>query len=449
MSHDQRLTITLEAIIRRHFDHTQREDHTMQRRDFLKDLAALGTACTLARPDRNLAAGAWAAPAKKSRPKILLRSSWQTVNIGDIAHTPGVLHLLEQHYPEAEVGLWPSSVKDGVHELLMARFPQLKIVQSRDEITAALTDYDFLLHGSGPSIVGAKEIDRWVNETQKPYGIFGVTLGTFDEATLKRVNNARFTYFRDPVSLDRARANGATCPIMDFGPDGAFAVDLANQPAADAFLTAQELTPGKFICCIPRLRYTPYWLIKNQPFDEKKHARNESMAEHDHAPLRDAITQVVRQTRAKVLLCPEDRSQMKVGKELIFDKLPEDVRPRVVWRENYWLTDEALSVYRQSLGLFGLEMHSPIMCIGNRIPALVGRFEEQTSKGMMWNAIGRQDWLFDFDQPAQLAQLSETVVSLVKDPLAAKEKAATAQKLVAAKQQAMVEQLKTTVAAST
>lgn len=140
---------------------------------------------------------------------------------------------------------------------------------------------------------------------------------------------------------------------------------------------------------------------------------------------------------------------MKVGKELIFDKLPEDVRPRVVWRENYWLTDEALSVYRQSLGLFGLEMHSPIMCIGNRIPALVGRFEEQTSKGMMWNAIGLQDWLFDFDQPAQLARLSETVVSLVKDPQAAQEKAAQARKLVAAKQQVMVEKLKTIVAAST
>ena len=29
-----------------------------------------------------------------SGPRILLRSSWQTVNIGDIAHTPGVIALL-------------------------------------------------------------------------------------------------------------------------------------------------------------------------------------------------------------------------------------------------------------------------------------------------------------------------------------------------------------------
>ncbi|MEJ7592816.1 MAG: hypothetical protein WKF77_14810 [Planctomycetaceae bacterium] len=35
--------------------------------------------------------------------KILLRSSWQTVNIGDIAHTPGMLALLEKHRPDAGV----------------------------------------------------------------------------------------------------------------------------------------------------------------------------------------------------------------------------------------------------------------------------------------------------------------------------------------------------------
>jgi hypothetical protein len=39
------------------------------------------------------------------RPRILLRSSWQVVNIGDIAHTPGVLALIEKHTPEAGFAL--------------------------------------------------------------------------------------------------------------------------------------------------------------------------------------------------------------------------------------------------------------------------------------------------------------------------------------------------------
>ncbi len=107
---------------------------------------------------------------------------------------------------------------------------------------------------------------------------------------------------------------------------------------------------------------------------------------------------MVRNTDLKVLLCPEDQSQMDVAKEMLFDPLPEDVRKRVVHRSTYWLTDEALSTYVRSAGLFGLEMHSPIMCIGNGVPAVVCRFSEQTSKGFMWRDIGLEDWLFDMDK---------------------------------------------------
>ena len=98
---------------------------------------------------------------------------------------------------------------------------------------------------------------------------------------------------------------------------------------------------------------------------------------------RAAITAVIRETNHKILLCPEDMTQVEVGKEWIYDWLPAVVRKCVVWRDKFWLTDEALSVYVRSAGLFGLEMHSPVMAIGNGIPAIVGRFAEQTSKGFM------------------------------------------------------------------
>ena len=81
---------------------------------------------------------------------------------------------------------------------------------------------------------------------------------------------------------------------------------------------------------------------KNQSIDEVKHARNEEMKEHDHAQLRQAIVEVVRQTDLKVLICPEDQTQMQVGKDLLLNRLPSDVRQRVVWRPNYWLTGEAI-----------------------------------------------------------------------------------------------------------
>ena len=365
------------------------------------------------------------------------------VNIGDIAHTPGVLALLEKHLPEAEVVLWASgSHSEEVAAMERRRFPGLKIVKghigkdgtaSEPDLAKAIAETDFLLHGSGPSFVAARDVAAFVKHTGKPFGVYGITYDGGDEERQTLMGRAEFLFFRDSVSLKVAQEEGIDCPIMEFGPDGAFACDVTNDKAAEKFLKQKQLEPGRFLCCIPRLRYTPYWRIRDREMgdrEKKRDARNREMAEHDHAPLREAIAAVVRETDYKVLVCPEDMTQMQVGKTHIIDKLPEDVRRRVAWRENYWITDEALSVYQHSAGLFGLEMHSPIMCIGSGIPALVGRFKEQTSKGFMWRDIGLDDWLFDMDQPEQVARLTETVLSLITDPEGAQRKVKAAQEIV-------------------
>ncbi len=388
---------------------------------------------------------AGAAPGDRA-PRILLRSSWQVVNIGDIAHTPGVLALIEKQLPQAEVVLWASGdLSQEVIAMEHRRFPKLKIVKgnigadgvaSNPELEAALAWADFLLHGSGPSLVAARDVAAWIKHLGKPFGVYGITHGSFLSGNDKDLlSQAKFVFFRDTVSLERAKSEGVTCPIMEFGPDGAFACDLLHDEAAEDFLKSNGLEDGKFVCCIPRLRFTPYWLmVTGRVRNEKRAARNAEMADRDHAPLRDAIVALVRQTPMKGLVCPEDKSQMAVGKEWIIDKLPEDVRPRVVWREQFWLTDEALSTYRRSAGLFGLEMHSPIMCIGNGIPAIVCRFEEQTTKGFMWRDIGLGDWLFDFDKEEDKARLVPAVLAMVHDPAAAKSKVAAARALVEKRQ---------------
>ena len=387
--------------------------------------------------------------------RIVLRSSWQTVNIGDIAHTPGVLHILEQYLPDVEVWLWPSKVDNGVDEILMKRFPKLVIIQGSDHLKKAFEECEFLLHGSGASLVAEKDVVRWSEETGKPYGIYGITLPMQSSAattpvseekmakTISVLSAARFVYFRDSKSLALAKEKGCTAPVMEFGPDGAFACDLRDDALAEAFLEKHGLEEGKFLCCIPRLRYTPYWVIpeKKAAFDEVKHARNEAMKEHDHAQLREAVIRIVRETDMKVLLCPEDRTQMAVGKEMLLDKLPADVLPKVVWRPDYWLTGEAVSVYVRSAGLFGNEMHSPIMCIGHGIPAIVCRWAEQTSKGYMWEDIGLSDWLFDLDDEEQVKRVADTVVAMAKDPEGAKAKAALGRAKVEERQRATMEVL--------
>lgn len=382
-------------------------------------------------------------------PRILLRSSWQVVNIGDIAHTPGVLALIVKHIPEAETMLWASGdLSPEVAAMEHRRFPKLRIVKgtlgadgraSNPDLAEAVAWADFLLHGSGASLVAAGDVAAFAKHTGKPFGIYGITHGSFFTGSRDKeiLSQAKFAFFRDSVSLAKAKADGVTCPVMEFGPDGAFACDLRDDVKANAFLKANALEEGKFVCCIPRLRWTPYWEIRKTPMDaraKERHARKEAMAVHDHAPLRAAIEAVVRETSLKVLVCPEDMSQMAVGKRWIVDKLSTDVRKRVVWRESFWLTDEALSTYLRSAGLFGLEMHSPIMCIGNGVPAIVGRFAEQTSKGIMWRDIGLGDWLFDFDAEEEIKRFVPAVLAMVNDPAAAKAKVAKARAFVEQRQ---------------
>ncbi|GAB3978179.1 polysaccharide pyruvyl transferase family protein [Spirosoma terrae] len=419
------------------------------RRSFLKQtpaliglLSSIPALAQLTETQPGLAADRLAT--KKS---IILRSSWQTVNIGDIGHTPGVLTLLEKYLPDLEVRLWPSSVDNGVEELLRKRFPNVPIIRTPEEIKKAFTDCVFLLHGSGPSLVATGSVVQWDKETGKPFGVYGITFPgvyspdpkavvTPNPQAVEMLKKAQFALFRDSVSLEFAKNIGIKSPIMEFCPDGAFAVDLRNDAAATTFMKEHGLEEGKFMCVIPRTRFTPYWEIpsKKTPFNEERDARNKAMREHDNAPLREAIIQVVRQTPLKVLICPEDETQVKLGKEILYDKLPDDVKAKVVWRDRYWLTDEAVSTYIRSAGLFGLEMHSPIMCIGNGIPAIVGRFAEQTSKGAMWKDIGLGDWLFDFDKEEDIARYAPTVLEMAKNPKAAKAKAAKARKYVEQRQ---------------
>ncbi|WP_336515820.1 polysaccharide pyruvyl transferase family protein [Pollutibacter soli] len=417
----------------------------IDRREFLKQTPALISL---------LATIPALAQMQKSK-SIVLRSSWQTVNIGDIGHTPGVLRLLEQYLPDVEVRLWPSSVDNGVERLLRSRFPKVSIIDSAEKIKAAIKECDFFLHGSGPSLVGRNQMEQWYKETGKPFGVYGITFpGIYSQdpnvavkpepLDTELLNKARFALFRDSVSLKLAKDSEVKCPVMEFCPDGAFAVDVRNDAKAIEFLKTHGLEEGKFMCVIPRQRFTPYWEIagKNTPFNQVKDNRNKAMREHDNKPLRDAIIAVTRETGLKILICPEDETQVKLGKEILFDKLPADVQAKVVWRDRYWLTDEAVSTYIRSAGLFGLEMHSPIMCIGNGIPAVVGRFFEQTSKGFMWQDIGLRDWLFNMDNEDDITRFAPTVLWIAKNPKQAREKANAAKAFVEKRQRQTMELIK-------
>ncbi|MBC8143124.1 MAG: polysaccharide pyruvyl transferase family protein [Armatimonadetes bacterium] len=377
------------------------------------------------------------------KPHVLLCSGWQMVNIGDIAHTPAGLALLEQYLPDADITVWEyKPLSPETRRMLAQRFPAVKIVggsvapdadtASNAELDAAIRSADFLLHGSGPATLAWSHAEGFHRLTGRPFGVYGVTYGLYGIPERETLSRAEFVYFRDEVSLRAAQSDGVHPPIMEFAPDVAFAFDLRGDAKAAAFLAANDLETGNFLCCIPRLRYTPFWDIPehNAPFDPVKHERNEAMKEGDLRPLVEAIIRVVRESTMKVLICAEDATQVALGKECLFDKLPADVQKNVVWRDTFWLPDEALSVYAASAGVFGCEMHSPIMCIGNGIPAVVCRWAEQSSKGTMWKTIGLSDWLFDLDTEGESLRVPEAVLALAQNPGEAREKANRARHVV-------------------
>jgi polysaccharide pyruvyl transferase WcaK-like protein len=375
-----------------------------------------------------------------ANPRILLRSCWQTVNIGDIAHAPGVLALLERYLPRAEVTLWPNPLTPAVEAQLKTRFPALQIASSAQSQADALEWCDLFLHGSGTELAGAVEAAR-AREAGKQYGFAGVTLR--DEELVEHaelLSDAAFVFCRDTDSLAALRTSGISGPVIDFGPDSTFALDLRDDLAAEKLLKGRALAEGEFLCVVPRLRYTPYWEIfpENVPFHPDRDGVNRKYAEQDHRKLREAIIAWARSTGMRVLLVPEMTYQVSRLRPLLYDWLPEDVKPHVEVLDRFWLTAEAAAVYARAAAVLSLEMHSPIIAVSAGTPAVHVRQPTDTRKGQMWRDVGLESWLFEIDQSIG-EEIADRIVDIGLDPDAARTTARNAHALSHERMRRMVE----------
>lgn len=372
---------------------------TTTRRDWLKQMAVAPAAALLP--------PAW----DQADLTILLLSSWQSVNIGDVTHTTGILRLLSEHVPGARVILWPNELGNGAEELLRENYPKLRIVYSAldrdgnpyaEQVRQAMAEADFLLHSSSSGVGGQRKIEAWRKATGKPYGIFGVSVWGIGGELKEILSGARFVFTRETQSLRNLHEAGVTAPVMDFVPDATFSVRERDEARAVTFLAEVGLTPGEFIAVVPRLRYTPYHRMKSVTWD-REHIRrvervNAEKAELDHAKLREAMIAWVRGTGHKVLVCPEMTYQLDVLQPLLVDPLPEDVKRNVVRRETFWRPDEAASVYDRARAVISAEAHSPIIAMTVGTPAFYVRQPEDTIKGQMYYDLGLYDWVFEVEQ---------------------------------------------------
>jgi len=347
---------------------------------------------------------------RKPNPTILIISGWQDVNIGDIAHTPGLLHVIQTFIPEANIILWKKSRSTKVESLISKNFPKVKIIHGDvDElfdvdspaVLDAFEKSDIMIHGSGPFIVGKSNLKAWNKYSSKPFGIFGTTIQDIDDNLYPILKKASFIFTRETKSLEVLDKRGLSGKSISFAPDATFFLNIKNNNAAQSFLQANDLHDKKFICVIPRLRFTPYHKFREVNWNKERiklvETTNEKYKELDHAKLREAMVAWVRETGNKVLVCPEMTYQVDIMDELLIDPLPKDVKPYVVKR-GYWMPDEAASVYQNALAVLSFDCHSPIISLVNGTPAFYLRQPEDTIKGQMYYDLGLEDWVFEIDE---------------------------------------------------
>lgn len=375
----------------------------MKRSEFLKQTALLSIGSLLT-PLITNASG-------KDNPTLLLVSGWQDVNIGDIGHTPGLLHVLETFMPKATIILWKRSNGEEVKKLLNKNFPKVKIIygsvnKDKDvenpEIMEAFQKADVMIHGSGPSLVGADNLASWMKHTTKPFGIYGTTLENPSQYHQSILQKAAFIYTRETKSIEHLKKVGISGEHVQFAPDATFFMHIRNDEKGNAFLKANGLEDKKFICAVPRLRYTPYHKFNpnNNGWNAERiklvEETNEKYKEIDHAKLREAMIAWVRETGNKVLVCPEMTYQVEIMDELLINPLPDDVKPFIVKR-GYWLPDEAASIYAKAHTVLSFECHSPIIAAANGTPCFYLRQPEDTIKGQMYYDLGFNDWAFEIN----------------------------------------------------
>lgn len=361
---------------------------------------------------------------RRSPPRILLRSVWQWQNVGDVCHGLGMVALIRSVLPDAAIVLWSGSLSPECRGFLARTLPNIDIIEvgadARRE-AAALFWSDLLVSSSSPGLAARNAIIRWQVYSKRPYGFFGLSLSSASPADVAMMQRAGFAYFRDTTSLKLARDAGVTA--ASFVPDDAFACDPPkDRRIADAFHARHGLKRGRYICCVPRYRFTPRRDGKPLPPDQE--AMNARSMIPDHEAMRTAIVRALR-TRAvdKVLVCHEDISQIGLGKQAVVDLLPPELRSSVVWLDRYWLPDEAMAAISTSAGVLSLDQHTPILAIASGVPALLCRSNELGPKGQMWRDLGLGAWQFDIDEAGAPGRVADAILSVLRDPDAARDTA--------------------------
>ncbi len=395
-----------------------------------------------------LAATAAANAAQVKPPTILLRTAWQTRNIGDVCFTPSMISALERFVPGAKVIAWMANSNEGIDAMVRRAHPNVEILHANfgsegkaidPKLRDAFSRASLLLFNSGPIFnYGLHDSYSWdrtmananillyAKDAGVPYGIYGQSFDRFawpSELLFRRLlGDAAFVYTRDTNSLKYLKSLNMKPPVMDFAPDIAFHFRLRDDAPAHAFLRSNGLEKDKFLVTIVH-----YALLDRPGVRE----RGIEYAEKH----RQVLAKWIRETGLPVLVVAEDDREVELGKKVLIDPQPEEIRRKMILRETFWRPDEALSTYLQSRALFSMEPHSCIFAMANGIPSLHCHDWAFGRKAEMFVDLGLGEWVFNLGD-ASVDQMSAQLLTVHRDPVQAKAKLHAAMKIVDAKMSA-------------
>ena len=374
------------------------------------------------------------AKAPKPPKTVLLQCGWAVKNIGDIGHTPGTLRFLEQYLPEAKVILWAVHTNEQVDAMLMKRFPRLEIVKGslsdkNGAAQQAIRRADCYLRG--PGMGQSTDFMKFCNQIGKPWGLQGqsyfpdMVTGPGAEERIALLNSAAFIYCRDSKTLKTLQDAGVKPPVLEFGPDGCFGIDVRDDARASARLAKHGLEPKKFITMQLRT-HSP----SSPGVDDKRpqklnplHPTPENIADDVRRAkvYQDVIAMWVKETGGKVVIAPEVNKEMEYNKKFVYDPLPDALKKQVVNFDEFWNVDEACSFYAQAHTVICHEPHTPIMALAMGTPMMHTFSEFHSPKCWMFKDIGLEEWAPEFDStPA--ARMFEILMNIHTDYAAAQAK---------------------------
>ncbi|GAB4021510.1 polysaccharide pyruvyl transferase family protein [Spirosoma koreense] len=439
------------------------------RRDFIK-VSTLSPALSFGVNHPELAFAASLAEQPKNNPVIILRSSWGDGNIGDQGHTPGTIRLLSQYLPDAEILLWHVDPRPETEKLISKNFPAVKVIRGKffeagkpfdGELKSAFDRADMFIFNSGMAMnFGLFGKDWAANmssltpfvycaENRIPFGIYGQSFDRFDFPSMYVYRNvlsqAAFVYCRDGESVKFLKENAFRTPVLEFGPDGCFGINVRNEEKGRAYLKKVGLEDQKFLTVV---------ILTNKPFSAGKYdplslaqpaAIQDEQDQTRMAKVREMITSWVRETGLNVLLAPEVTKEIGSAKRYVYDLLPTDIQGKVVWRDTFWNADEAMSVYARAHTIFGMEPHSLIMGLTLGVPILHAWPPSHGRKAWMFRDIGLPEWLFQVDE-STAADWSKQLRLIHQDYAGARKKVATAMAFVKNRQAATMQVIKRAIA---